>query len=831
MDWTKDELIKDNVSLIPFANALVHIGAAKRALDSKHYYDSYCNFMSALSLLNVYGPNGIPFKFEYRIVELLSEKYASGMVFKSLELVVTYTKERINDLTPRVGEAISKMKEISLDTSSGMDTSSPELNAAVKFVCDMRETIGMSKPDSCEFWFNKIVGQEIAKTEIVSGFINPILYPNVYGEMTTGILFYGLPGTGKTLLAKAAVNELVKAASLPGSTEPCVNVVLLTPTGANLKGKYVGETEKNIKMMFTGASELARRVSKKSGGRRTLTIIFIDELDGLVPDRSTAGEGAISVVPAVNTMLQMMDGFGSKKNVVVMGATNFLSTIDSAVKRRFQQRIHVEMPSNTNDYEKLIGMSLRKFLASSVTAKKYADRLGPTQAGTGSKSADFDCENADYCLDTSSTVPWDWQSLPCAKIIKPLFPPSVVTELASKMLTKRKPVPGDVLGPFSPSDVSAVMSMALKNAADEAVRTGLVTPIEMKWDVDVDETITRTVIGRAPTIIRTTINDSDKAEISIGQTIHVKPIAGVFKWIVLSIDRESKKFYNIYYNISNDEFLSAGVLEKDIPEFRKAIQNIDLGGKYHGAYMWFNNTSIQVAYDNLIHVWDKSELKPGDKTDDDLNKAFGEMSESDIRTNITSFFYRRDNIIRDVSLPYHVLYVETPVAIPSYRGWLSTIFGGAPEVHDVVVIGYDDRCVYGRYDSRVGGVLLPINGKSYETSKFHLTTFRSVILEISSIIGITEHFYGMPITDPSIAIAYITTNMRPAAIEFDTKISVYGSELMSYNEDTAEFDSCDDMFDSYVMKYCYDISPNHIMTAINNTLPSISEKDRRKMAI
>jgi SpoVK/Ycf46/Vps4 family AAA+-type ATPase len=77
-----------------------------------------------------------------------------------------------------------------------------------------------------------------------------LLYPNLYPKVSKGILIYGPPGTGKTLIVKAAVNQLQARSS-------DVGVLYFTPSPGDLKGKYVGETEKKIEEWFMCASQKA----------------------------------------------------------------------------------------------------------------------------------------------------------------------------------------------------------------------------------------------------------------------------------------------------------------------------------------------------------------------------------------------------------------------------------------------------------------------------------------------------------------------------------------------------------------------------------------------
>ena len=115
--------------------------------------------------------------------------------------------------------------------------------------------------------FDDVVGLENVKNDIRSSFAYPIMYPKLYPKAAKGMLFYGPPGTGKTFIMKAALNELQKM-------DPTLRILFYAPTGAELKGKYVGETEKNIAAYFDCASRDAKKCQDEREGVRYISIIF-----------------------------------------------------------------------------------------------------------------------------------------------------------------------------------------------------------------------------------------------------------------------------------------------------------------------------------------------------------------------------------------------------------------------------------------------------------------------------------------------------------------------------------------------------------------------------
>ena len=185
--------------------------------------------------------------------------------------------------------------------------------------------------------FNDIVGLAKEKETIKDSFVRPIIYKRLYGNLAKGLLLYGPPGTGKTLLAKASATQL----QLENEN---VRLVFLAPTGASLKGKYVGETEKNILRAFRCASVIAENCeTQNKDGKEYLAVLFIDEFDSIAGDRSTDTTGLVA--NSVNTLLQVIDGVISFPNVVLIAATNYPWNLDAAILRRFDQQLLLDYPS------------------------------------------------------------------------------------------------------------------------------------------------------------------------------------------------------------------------------------------------------------------------------------------------------------------------------------------------------------------------------------------------------------------------------------------------------------------------------------------------------
>jgi len=170
----------------------------------------------------------------------------------------------------------------------------------------------------------------------------PYLYPDLFKEHQLkppkGVLLYGPPGCGKTLIAKAVANSLAKkVAAKTGGEGAAGKSYFLNIKGPELLNKYVGETERHIRLVFQRARE------KANGG--TPVIVFFDEMDSLF---RTRGSGVSSDVEntIVPQLLSEIDGVEGLENVIVIGASNREDMIDPAILRpgRLDVKIKIERP-------------------------------------------------------------------------------------------------------------------------------------------------------------------------------------------------------------------------------------------------------------------------------------------------------------------------------------------------------------------------------------------------------------------------------------------------------------------------------------------------------
>lgn len=167
----------------------------------------------------------------------------------------------------------------------------------------------------------------------------PFLYPELFAEHKLlppkGILLYGPPGCGKTLLAKAVANSIAK--KLEGRTQKDVKSFFLHVKGPELLNKYVGESERQIREVFKKAKEKAEEGMP--------VVVFFDEMDALFRMR---GSGISSDIEStiVPQFLSEIDGVEGLRNVIVIGASNRQDLIDPAILRpgRLDIKIKIDRP-------------------------------------------------------------------------------------------------------------------------------------------------------------------------------------------------------------------------------------------------------------------------------------------------------------------------------------------------------------------------------------------------------------------------------------------------------------------------------------------------------
>jgi proteasome-associated ATPase len=200
----------------------------------------------------------------------------------------------------------------------------------------------------------------------------PFLYRELFGNYRLpapkGILLYGPPGCGKTLIAKAVANSLAK--KLEQSSGRSVKSYFLNVKGPELLNKYVGETERQIRLIFERAREKAEEGMP--------VIVFFDEMDSLFRTRGSgiSSDMESTVVPQ---LLAEIDGVETLRNVIVIGASNREDLIDPAILRpgRLDVKIKIERPD---------AAAARQIFARYLTSDLPIDKREVDELGGGDPS-------------------------------------------------------------------------------------------------------------------------------------------------------------------------------------------------------------------------------------------------------------------------------------------------------------------------------------------------------------------------------------------------------------------------------------------------------------
>lgn len=218
--------------------------------------------------------------------------------------------------------------------------------------------------------WSDVGGLDNVKQELQEAVEWPLKYPDIFKKAGTtppkGIILYGKPGTGKTLLAKAVANES--------------GVNFISIKGPQLISRYVGESERGVREIFRKAKHAAP------------TILFLDEIDSLLPKRGSSSSDSHVSERVISQFLTEMDGIEELKGVVVLAATNRLDLIDPAILRsgRFDLSFELSLPDEKTREEIFKIHSNNIPLNGSVDLKVLAKEM---EGRTGS-DIEFICRKA-----------------------------------------------------------------------------------------------------------------------------------------------------------------------------------------------------------------------------------------------------------------------------------------------------------------------------------------------------------------------------------------------------------------------------------------------------
>ena len=276
-----------------------------------------------------YATNAIKYDSQgARGMAITNYQKATETLYKLMRL---YPDSQLNKIyTERVKSYRNRINALQAVQSGDVEptidpTASPEEQRATLANHQKNNFENMIMKERPDVRWTDVIGVDDAKNALRESIVYPTKRSDLFPlGWPRGILLYGPPGCGKTILAAATANEL--------------DGYFINVDGSTMMSKWLGEAEKNVAKLFKMARSYADRESKP-------VILFIDELDSLLGERTNEIGGEVRSRNQFLTELDGINGKGKDTKLYVIGATNKPWSLDHPFLRRFQKRIYVSLPT------------------------------------------------------------------------------------------------------------------------------------------------------------------------------------------------------------------------------------------------------------------------------------------------------------------------------------------------------------------------------------------------------------------------------------------------------------------------------------------------------